>query len=163
MGDFSGHPFRGNQYSAGQKYYQIVPEITHLPADMIRKQHDDDREVASVSDLVARSIEASAKAGTLPPIDISVFASGEVIVSDGHHRLAAAKQRGFVLPVRVNAVNARGEKINDLIRASKKSAPVKWTPARDASRRTKLEHQIQKGIREGTTKLPDDPFEGFRS
>lgn len=123
MGDFQGHPFRGNQYEAGQKYHQAVPEITHLPPALIRKQHDD-REVSRVTDEVARSIEQSAKRGTLPPVDVTVFASGEVIVSGGHHRLAAAKQLGFVLPVNVQAVNARGEKINELIQASRQAGGV---------------------------------------
>jgi hypothetical protein len=99
---------------------------------------------------------------TLGPLDVWKLADGRLLLVDGQHRFVEGLRAGK----REFEVKVVGEGESDYYATPKKGeeyrmAPA-WTPARDVSRRTKLENQIQKGIREGKTKLPDDPFKGFR-
>jgi hypothetical protein len=109
-------------YSAGQKYSGKIPEIKFVPVNIIdRPLAQDGREVLTVSDEVAKNMDFS------EPIEVTVFRFGRddddtspnVSLDDGHHRVAAAIQTGREwLPVKARARNARGEKINALIKLS---------------------------------------------
>lgn len=112
-------------YSAGQKYSGKIPEIKFVPVNIIdRPLAQDGREVLTVSDEVAKNMDFS------EPIEVTVFRFGgpkhpdddqipNVSLDDGHHRVAAALQTGREwLPVKASAINARGEKINALIKLS---------------------------------------------
>jgi hypothetical protein len=53
------------------------------------------------------------------PIQVSVFADGELRIVDGHHRVAAAKKLGIQsLPVELQAINAKGATLNKLAQES---------------------------------------------
>ena len=100
------------QYKPGEKYHQIIPEISSIDPQALLPM--DSGEVSSVSDDVAQGMDFS------EPVEVSVFADGEIRISDGHHRVAAAKQLGMSsIPVVVQAINAKGERINDLIAKQK--------------------------------------------
>lgn len=101
-------------FEEGVKYNGPIPQIKYLPTHMI--EHSGDAgEVRHVSDEVAKNMDFST------PVQATAFRYGRdhdefepsVNISDGHHRLAAAKQTGRPhLPVEIIARNAKGEKLN---------------------------------------------------
>jgi len=98
-----------------EKYHQKIPEITHLPTHEFKRQGSG--EVHSLTEEQAalhfgtKNFEKYLK----EPIDASVYSDGNVIIQNGHHRVAAAKLRGIShLPVNLQAINARGAKLNEL-------------------------------------------------
>jgi len=96
------------EYDEGVKYHQKIPEVTLINVNKLQRMNSN--EVSDVSDDIAAKMDFSES------IDVSVFASGEMRIVDGHHRVASAKKRGIqYLPVNLQAINARGEKINELI------------------------------------------------
>lgn len=102
-------------YVAGQKYHQPIPEITHLPPDLLMPR--DSGEVSKVSDQTASEMKFD------EPVKVSLFSDGTLQVQDGHHRVAAAKQLGREgIPVEIQGINARGERINELLATSKELA-----------------------------------------
>ena len=73
----------------------------------------------SVTDEVAASMDFS------EPIDVTIYRDGEVVCQNGHHRLAAALQRGMKLVnVKVFAINAYGKFINEFIRNQASAKPM---------------------------------------
>ena len=97
-----------HKYEAGKKYHQPISEITHLPPGLLKPM--DSGEVGEVSDEVAAGMKFD------EPVDVSLFASGELRVVDGHHRVAAAVKRGMPsIRVNVQAINAKGGDIQRLI------------------------------------------------
>ena len=124
-------------YAPHQKHHGLIPEIERLPISVIVRSMMDFRpETLSVSADVAAHMDYS------EPVDVTAFRySGggwlstdppqrdtgdpgddrlpQVVLADGHHRLASAIQTGRAwLPVRVRAVNAKGSKLNLLIALS---------------------------------------------
>lgn len=107
------------RYKAGEKYHQVIPEVKYLPVSVIKRQEMDFRpEVMTVSDEVARNMDYS------EPVEVTAFRFGDddtdtqpvVTLRDGHHRTAAALQTGRpYLAVRLQAINAKGEKLAALI------------------------------------------------
>jgi len=96
-------------YEDNVKYHQVIPEIKFMNPQIIKRLNSS--EVGSVPDDVAASMDFS------EPIDVSIYRDGEIICQNGHHRLAAAKQRGMkLINVKVQAINAYGKMINELIR-----------------------------------------------
>jgi ADP-Ribosyltransferase in polyvalent proteins len=103
-------------FEEGQKYNGVIPQIKYLPTHAI--EHSGMAgEVHHVDDSIARNMDFS------KPVEATAFRYGRnhdehepsVQLSDGHHRLAAAKQTGRPhLPVIVNARNAMGRKLNAL-------------------------------------------------
>jgi len=103
-------------FEEGEKYNGPIPQIKYLPTHAI--EHSGQAgEVHQVSDEVARNMDFSS------PVEATAFRYGRnhdefepsVQLSDGHHRLAAAKQIGRThLPVNLIARNAKGEKLNAL-------------------------------------------------
>ena len=101
-------------FEEGVKYNGPIPQIKYLPTHMI--DHSGVAgEVRHVSDEVAKNMDFST------PVQATAFRYGRdhdefepsVNISDGHHRLAAAKQTGRPhLPVEIIARNAKGEKLN---------------------------------------------------
>lgn len=117
-------------YNAGEKYHQKVPEITRISPANLRRMNSD--EVAEVSPEVAAKMDFS------EPIEVTVFADGEMRITDGHHRVAAAKQLGLPsLPVRVQATNAKGETLQRLIADSAQLKPTPAAPAREPQQSAK--------------------------
>lgn len=105
------------KYVAGEKYHRKIPEVTQIRVSNLKRMNSG--EVDSVSDDVANNMDFS------EPVEISVFADGEMRIDDGHHRVAAAKRRGIeFLPVDLRAINATGEKISELIRESDSAKPA---------------------------------------
>ena len=128
---------RRNPYDAGKKYSGNIPEVRYLPVSVIyRREYDFKPETLSVSDEVARGMDYSkpievtayrfASSGwtpTSPPrayrVEEDDDETAQVMLEDGHHRLAAAIQTGRRwLPVNLTAINAKGEKLNALIALS---------------------------------------------
>jgi hypothetical protein len=98
----------GKNYSNEEKYNQIVPEISSVNPNKVSRR--DMYEVAKVSPDVASNMSFE------KPIEVSLFADGTLMLSDGHHRLAAAKQLGMnSIPAVVRSINAKGNHINALI------------------------------------------------
>lgn len=96
-----------NIFEDATKYHQKVPEIKSINVDKLKRMNAG--EVADVSDEVAAKMDFS------KPIQVSVFADGELRIVDGHHRVAAAKKLGIKsLPVELQAINAKGSTLNKL-------------------------------------------------
>lgn len=114
-----------SRYANTQKYHGIIPEVKYLPLEVIKRDSSDLElryEVSSVSDQIANTMDFS------EPIEVTAFRFSsndddiepEVKLIDGHHRFAAALQTGKKwLPVELKAINAKGEKLNNLIKLSK--------------------------------------------
>lgn len=101
-------PIAAVKYAAGQKYHAKIPEVTTVKVAELKRMNSG--EVATVANDVAAQMNFS------EPIKVSVFADGEMRIVDGHHRVAAARQRGMErLPVELQAINARGEVLQRLI------------------------------------------------
>ena len=97
-------------YEDGEKYHGLVPEIRYMNPKLIRRLNS--HEVGSVSNEVAATMDFS------EPIEVSLYRDGEIICQNGHHRLAAAKQRNMpFIGVKVTAINAYGKMINGLIQS----------------------------------------------
>jgi hypothetical protein len=96
-----------NIFEDAIKYHQKVPEIRTINVNNLKRMNSG--EVADVSDEVAAKMDFS------KPIQVSVFADGELRIVDGHHRVAAAKKLGIQsLPVELQAINAKGATLNKL-------------------------------------------------
>jgi len=107
----------GKNYSNEEKYNQIVPEISSVNPNKVSRR--DMYEIAEVSPEVAKTMKFD------QPIEVSIFADGTMMLSDGHHRLAAAKQLGMSkIPAVVRSINAKGRDINALIAEQVSDQPV---------------------------------------
>ncbi|MBC8460871.1 MAG: strawberry notch C-terminal domain-containing protein [Deltaproteobacteria bacterium] len=96
------------KYKSADKYHQKIKEITEISTDKIGVMMSG--EVQEVSQEVAENMDFS------EPIEVSIFADGGIKVTDGHHRLAAAKKLGLkTVKVNVQAINAKGKDISSLI------------------------------------------------
>jgi hypothetical protein len=96
-------------YEDDVKYHGKVLEVSWINPKLIKRR--DSNEVSSVPDDVASNMDFS------EPIDVSIFSDGELICNNGHHRLAAAKQRNMpYIRVGLTSINARGNYINQLIK-----------------------------------------------
>lgn len=101
------------EYENDLKYHKHIPEIKFIDPALIKRMNS--LEVDSVSNEIAEKMKFD------EPIEVSLFSDGEMRLSDGHHRLAAAKQLGMqAIPVNLQAINAKGFKINELIKFSRK-------------------------------------------
>jgi hypothetical protein len=105
-----------SEFDPDQKYNGHISHIKYLPTHAIEHSRMAG-EVHFVSDDVARNMDYS------EPVETTAFRYNHnhdehvpsVILSNGHHRLAAAKQMGVpYLPVTVYAQNAKGHKLNAL-------------------------------------------------
>jgi hypothetical protein len=97
-------------YEDDVKYHGKVLEVRWINPKLIKRLNSN--EVNSVSDEVAATMDFS------EPIDVSIFSDGELICNNGHHRLAAAKQRGMpFINVKLTSINAYGRYINTLIQS----------------------------------------------
>ena len=117
-GDVEGYGEKGktSEFDPDQKYNGHIPHIKYLPTHAI--EHSGMAgEVHRVSEDVARNMDYS------EPVETTAFRYGpnhdehapSVMLGNGHHRLAAAKQMGVpYLPVTVHALNAKGHKLNAL-------------------------------------------------
>lgn len=96
------------KYQDNVKYFGKVPQVKFInPKLIIRK---DENEVNRVSDEVADNMEF------IHPIQVTIYNDGSLICQNGHHRLAAAKQRNMALiNVELFSLNAYGKNINKLI------------------------------------------------
>lgn len=100
-----------NIFDESTKYHQKVPEVKNINVTNLKRMNSG--EVADVSDEVAANMDFS------KPIQVSVFSDGELRIVDGHHRVAAAKKLGIQsLPVELQAINAKGNILNKLIKDS---------------------------------------------
>jgi len=107
---------RRDEFEPNQKYNGSIPQIKYLPTHAI--DHSGMAgETHRVSDDVARNMDFS------EPVEATAFRYNRnndehdpsVMLSNGHHRLAAAKQTGKPhLPVMLHARNAMGHKLNAL-------------------------------------------------
>jgi hypothetical protein len=104
------------QFAPDKQYNQKLPEITSV--DVSRLSVRDSGEVRQLS---PERVEEYRKYLN-EPIEVSVFkrvegrTTGELMISDGHHRVAAARALGITrLPARVRAINAFGSQINELL------------------------------------------------
>jgi hypothetical protein len=96
-------------FETSKKYHQKIPEVKNINVANLKRMNSG--EVADVSDEVAANMDFS------QPIKVSVFADGEMRIVDGHHRVAAAKKLGIEsLPVELQAINAKGETLNKLVK-----------------------------------------------
>ena len=95
-------------YKDDEKYHQIIPEIKYIDPMLLKMKNG--YEVSKVSREVAGQMKFN------EPVEVSLFRDGELIINDGHHRVAAAKQLGMKkIPVVLQAINAFGRNINVLI------------------------------------------------
>lgn len=103
-------------YLAGQKYHQAIPEVSRIdPNKLVGSSREGIHEVNRVSLEMAKQMKFD------EPVEASVFSDGSLVIVDGHHRVAAAKQLGLPsVKVILHAVNAKGEVINGLINESEK-------------------------------------------
>lgn len=116
---YDGMSRNAGKYAAGQKYGGEIPEITKLDPSLLRVR--DAGEVRSVSDDVAAKMDFS------EPVEVSLFSDGTLMINDGHHRVAAAKQRGMKsIPVKVTGINAKGENIQKILDADRTRNYVTW-------------------------------------
>jgi hypothetical protein len=129
----------GKNYSNEEKYNQIVPEISSVNPNKVSRR--DMYEVAKVSPDVASNMSFE------KPIEVSLFADGTLMLSDGHHRLAAAKQLGMnSIPAVVRSINAKGNHINALI-AEQQPGATNYSIGKAAdlaSKNPELAKEIQK-------------------
>ena len=96
-------------YEDDVKYHGKVIEVGWINPKLIKRR--DSNEVDSIPDEVAANMDFS------EPIDVSIFSDGELVCNNGHHRLAAAKQRNMpYIRVILTSINARGSYINKLIK-----------------------------------------------
>ena len=108
-------------FNDDQKYHQKVPEISHIDINQLKRQGAG--EVYKLTEEEAqRHFETKDFEKYLKePIKASVYSDGNVIIQDGHHRVAAAKLRGIThLPVDLQAINAKGYKLNELHKNAQK-------------------------------------------
>ena len=97
-------------YEDDTKYHGKVLEVRWINPKLIKRR--DSNEVAKVDDEVAATMDFT------DPIDVSIFSDGELMCNNGHHRLAAAKQKNMqFINVVLTSINARGVYINSLIKA----------------------------------------------
>ncbi len=112
-------------YNDVQTYNAAVPEVSRIRVANLKVM--DAGETRTVSDDVARDMDFS------EPVEVSVFKDGELRIVDGHHRVAAASQRGIeFLPVKLQAINATGAKINELINDAAPASVAESTDITDS-------------------------------
>jgi len=143
-------------YEPGKKYYQDIPEVTRISPQRLLNGSDG-TEVSRVSDAVARSMKFD------EPIEATIFKGGDVIVSDGHHRRAAARQLGLDwVPVKLKSVNATGETIQELVNESVKfeSKPFTHKPEPRGARAAETAYETLQDI-EAKAKPVETPKAGI--
>lgn len=112
------------KYEDRKTYHSKIDDVTAVNPKQIRRGSEEGLEVSRVSKEVAESMDFS------QPIEVSLFSDGELKVSDGNHRLAAAKQLGMrSIPVKLQAINAKGADINSLISSSDAQLTDIWNKA----------------------------------
>jgi hypothetical protein len=97
----------------GRKYHSGSTPIGVLLVDPRRLQRRDSREVLTVSEETAATMDYTT------PVTATLYRDGELILQDGHHRTAAAKQTGRRwIATEVSLINARSSFIQELIAQS---------------------------------------------
>jgi hypothetical protein len=97
----------------GQKYHSGSAPIGILLVDPRRLQRRDSWEVSTVSDEIAVAMDYTM------PVKATLYRDGELVLQDGHHRTAAAKQTGKRwIATEVSLINARHGFIQELIAQS---------------------------------------------
>jgi len=100
-------------YGDDIRYHQIIPDVRMIRVRDLKPMNS--YEVRRVSSEIAHEMRFN------EPVEVTVFADGELRISDGHHRVAAAKQMGVeALPVILQSINAKGSTIRHLIEDSNK-------------------------------------------
>ena len=103
-----------NVYNPNEKYHQIIPEVKTIQIDKLKRMN-----WLEVSDVSKEQAEEY-KQYLDEPIEVTLFSDGEMRISNGHHRVSTAKKLGIKeLPVILQAINAKGKHINELIAKSK--------------------------------------------
>lgn len=186
MGDYPGHPFRGNQYASAREAGGGFHDPLRDPAPereagyVYHATNEERAEGIAALGLVPHGPSYGTDQETWPD---GSRAKRSYFIDVPAHATAFAPEEGRAVLLRVPDDAMKRESTgdrytNDKIPAHKVEIlgkDRKWrklgaddyakNPARDASRRrSKLGNQIQKSIRNGSPgiKLPDDPFEGFR-
>lgn len=96
-------------YDDDTKYHGKVLEVRWIDPKKIKRLNSN--EVGSVDAEVAANMNFS------EPIQVSIYSDGEIVCQNGHHRLAAAKQRNMpYIYCELTSINARGVYINSLIK-----------------------------------------------
>lgn len=96
-----------------RKFHGIVSRITHLPPTMLKPMNGREVGVGDLDDATAQNMKYD------EPVHVSAFSDGELRISDGHHRVAAAVQTGKPsIRVHFQAINTRAEHLNRLIALS---------------------------------------------
>ena len=104
------------KYKGQGKTRGFIKDITYLKVSTLSKM-ETTSEVSKLPQDVAEKVKFE------HPIEVSVFANGKVQITDGHHRFAAAKQTGVVfVPVAVTSINAKEDRIIELIKENSKAS-----------------------------------------
>jgi len=102
-------------FEADKKYHQKVPDISHIDVSSLKRQGSGEVHTLTEEEAERHFGTKDFEKYLTQPISASVYSDGNVIIQDGHHRVAAAKLRGIShLPVNLQAINARGHKLNEL-------------------------------------------------
>lgn len=135
-------------YEDEEKYNQPVPEVLAINPKNISALNPE-IEATSVSETVARSMDFS------EPIKVSIFADGDLRVTDGNHRLSAAKQTGRTsIPVILKAINAKGRDINRLIAEQRTLGIASDSDPNQQQVFTQGGHLFRKGVGHAQPLLP---------
>lgn len=109
-------------YTPGQKYHSGGAPIGVIYVDPQELRRRDAGEVSTVDAETAKSMNYS------EPIRASLFRDGEMVIQDGHHRVASAKQTGRPwIRAQITLINAMGEDVRRLLKRSQElsRSPVK--------------------------------------
>ena len=105
-------------YKIGEKYHQLVPEIKNVEVADLKNLNM--HEVPNMTPDKAEKYKQYLN----EPINVSMFSDGTLRITDGHHRVAAARLLGIKeLPVKLQAINAKGENIQKLIKSDVPTLP----------------------------------------
>ena len=103
-----------------KKYHQKVIEISHIDVNDLKRQGSGEVHKLTEEEAERHFGTKDFEKYLKEPISASVYSDGNVIIQDGHHRVAAARLRGIShLPVNLQAINARGHRLNELHKKSK--------------------------------------------
>ena len=105
-------------YNSKKMYFQKIPEVKNIDPSKLKNM--DMYEAGGVQSTIKASglseKDWAKKVDLSTPVDVSVFADGDMRIVDGHHRVKAANILGIKsIPVSLQAINAKGDTINKLI------------------------------------------------
>lgn len=105
--------YKNPNYEGGKKYHQKIDEIEYLDPKLLKRLNMNEIHEDALSQDIVNGMKFD------EPIEVSLFADGEIKIIDGHHRVGAAKRLGLnKVKVKVQAVNAKGDNINSMIEES---------------------------------------------